>query len=297
MAEAGFFRTSFRGFHKMDVLQYIDELQQRQKAELEDLQHRLDEAEKQASQVETKAVQSEERLREVEGSYEQENARLRLKTEEQASKIESLEQKAAACSVLEKEIADLRLREETCRRMRQEQDAVREELTRLKEANRVWNEEKSALLRQLESAKRTVRETGEQNNRLSAEKLETAAKVRGMERRVQELSEANERYEKLVGDVGGFIMEIRSMGQHFLDAAYKRSDVCLDAVAGAADRLEQELASCRKGLEAARQELLDQAGAAGVRLEEWVRTLDRTAEKLRTRAVSLSEKSVPESNT
>ena len=229
----------------------------------------------------------------MEGNYEQENARLRLKSEEQASKIESLEQKAAACSALEKEIADLRQREETGRRMRQEQDALRAELTRLREESRAWNEEKNALLRQLETAKRTVRETGEQNNRLSAEKLETAAKVREMERRVLELSDANGRYEKLVGDVGGFIMEIRSMGQHFLDAAYKRSDVCLDAVAGAADRLEQELASCREGLASARQDLLDQAGAAGVRLEEWVRTLDKTAEKLRDRTV-LTEK-LPES--
>lgn len=107
----------------------------------------------------------------------------------------------------------------------------------------------------MEASKRTARETGEQNNRLSAEKLEMTAKAREMDRRCRELTEANERYEKLVGDVGSFIMEIRSMGQHFLDAAYKRSDSCLDAVAGAADRLEQELASCRGNLETARQEL------------------------------------------
>lgn len=59
---------------------------------------------------------------------------------------------------------------------------------------------------------------------------------------------------------------------------------------GRADRLEQELASCRGNLETARQELLDQAGAAGVRLEEWVQTLDETAEKLRARPISPSDK-------
>ena len=74
----------------MDVLQYIDELQQRQKAELEDWQQRLAEAEEQAAQIRDGAAQNEERLREVEGSFEQENARLRLKTEEQAAKIEAL---------------------------------------------------------------------------------------------------------------------------------------------------------------------------------------------------------------
>ncbi len=274
----------------MDVLQYIDELQQRQKAELEDWQQRLAEAEEQAAQIRDGAAQNEERLREVEGSFEQENARLRLKTEEQAAKIEALEAKAAACNAMEEELAGLRSREEACRRMRQEQEAVREELARLRETARALGEEKNALLRQLEASKRTARETGEQNNRLSAEKLEMTAKAREMDRRCRELTEANERYEKLVGDVGSFIMEIRSMGQHFLDAAYKRSDSCLDAVAGAADRLEQELASCRGNLETARQELLDQAGAAGVRLEEWVQTLDETAEKLRARPISPSDK-------
>ena len=68
MAESGFFRTSFRGFDKMDVLQYIDELQQRQKTELEDLQQRLAEAEEQAAQARNEAAGQEERLREAEGS-------------------------------------------------------------------------------------------------------------------------------------------------------------------------------------------------------------------------------------
>lgn len=56
----------------MDVLQYIDELQQRQKAELEDWQQRLAEAEEQAAQIRDGAAQNEERLREVESSFEQE---------------------------------------------------------------------------------------------------------------------------------------------------------------------------------------------------------------------------------
>ena len=229
----------------------------------------------------------------MEESFEQENARLRLKTEEQAAKLESLEQKASACSAMEEELAGLRSREESCRRMRQEQDAVREELARLRETGRALREEKEALLRQLEMSKRTARETGEENNRLSAEKVESAAKLRELDRRCRELAEANERYAKLVGDVGSFIMEIRSMGQHFLDAAYKRSDSCLDAVAGAADKLGRELDACRVHLDSARQDLLDQAGAAGVRLEEWVQTLDETAEKLKVKTAFASRQSDP----
>ena len=127
----------------MDVLQYIDELQQRQKAELEDWQQRLAEAEEQAAQIRDGAAQNEERLREVEGSFEQENARLRLKTEEQAAKIEALEAKAAACNAMEEELAGLRSREEACRRMRQEQEAVREELACLRETARALGEEKT----------------------------------------------------------------------------------------------------------------------------------------------------------
>ena len=293
MAETGFFRTSLRGFHKMDVLHYIDDLQQKQKAELEEMQQRLAEADERVSQAENRAEESAARLREVVESFEQENARLRLKTEEQAAKLESLEQKASACSAMEEELAGLRSREESCRRMRQEQDAVREELARLRETGRALREEKEALLRQLEMSKRTARETGEQNNRLSAEKVESASKLRELDRRCRELAEANERYAKLVGDVGSFIMEIRSMGQHFLDAAYKRSDSCLDAVAGAADKLGRELDACRVHLDSARQDLLDQAGAAGVRLEEWVQTLDETAEKLRVKTAFASRQSDP----
>lgn len=83
------------------------------------------------------------------------------------------------------------------------------------------------------------------------------------------------------------------MGQHFLDAAYKRSDSCLDAVAGAADKLGRELDTCRVHLGLRQTGFARSGRGGGLRLEEWVQTLDETAEKLKVKTAFASRQSDP----
>ncbi len=45
-----------------------------------------------------------------------------------------------------------------------------------------------------------------------------------------ELEAENRRYDELVGDVGSLVMEVRSMGQRFLDTACRRGESGIEAL-------------------------------------------------------------------
>ena len=87
MAERKFFRTTFRGFSKEDVLSHIDTLRAQQQEELKDMQEQVEQAKQEsaAARAEADAVialPSEqlaelEQLREAVASYEKETAQLK----------------------------------------------------------------------------------------------------------------------------------------------------------------------------------------------------------------------------
>ena len=95
--------------------------------------------------------------------------------------------------------------------------------------------------------------------------------------RLAELEAENKRYTDMVGDVGTFIVEIRSLGQSFLEAAYKRSEGCLDALDDAVAELECQVGEAKTAMEDARTALSDCSSSAGVRLEELVQKLEDAA--------------------
>lgn len=104
-------------------------------------------------------------------------------------------------------------------------------LRRLSEENRQLKEELEALRRQAEVSSSGKEALNKENVRLSEEN-------RRFGNRLAELEAENKRYTDMVGDVGTFIVEIRSLGQSFLEAAYKRSEGCLDALDDAVAELE-----------------------------------------------------------
>ena len=92
MAERKFFRTTFRGFSKEDVLAHIDTLRAQQQEELQDMQEQVELAKQEsaAARAEADAVialpaeqlAELEQLREAVASYEQETAQLKHDLEE-----------------------------------------------------------------------------------------------------------------------------------------------------------------------------------------------------------------------
>ena len=279
MAEEGSFRTSFSGFHKADVLSYIDAMNSRHEQEL---QARVQETEQlrqavaaqenyvaELKQQYEQAMKETEELRQTNQELQRQNEQshrqetesrrlmdeveiLRMEREALNARIDGMKQRIESVSSLEEELAGLR---------RQEQEwAVRSEQSR----ERAQEEE-----RQL-AALRT------ENDKL-ASALDEAQKARdALVRERDALLESNRRYEALSGDVGSFVMELHSMGQRFLETAYKRSDACLNAVEAVVGSLSSQLSGARAQTEQARQELLDQGAMAGMRLDELVQRLEES---------------------
>lgn len=104
-----------------------------------------------------------------------------------------------------------------------ESDAFQEKLRELEarleteKELRVGGDEKSDSLR---AENERLREA------LTAQKNEMAEK----EAEIERLLAANRSYEGLMGDLGAFLVEIRSMGQRYLESTYARAGGCLDTI-------------------------------------------------------------------
>ena len=95
------------------------------------------------------------------------------------------------------------------------------------------------------------------------------------DRRIRELEAENRRYDELVGDVGSLVMEVRSMGQRFLDTACRRGESGIEALEEGLASMEGMLQQARDRVEETRSQLREQEEAAGLRLEELVQSLEQ----------------------
>lgn len=93
MADRKFFRTTFRGFSKADVLEHIDTLRAQQQEELKEMQEQVDQAKEESAAARAEA-----------------DAVIALPAE-QLAELESLREKVAA---YEKETAELKQQLEQC---------------------------------------------------------------------------------------------------------------------------------------------------------------------------------------
>ncbi len=280
MAEEGSFRTSISGFHKTDVLSYIDAMQSRHNEELRgrdleigqlrqavtaqetyvaelkgQIDRSLEEAETLRRENETLRAEFEKTNRQEDDCrhLSEEAEILRLEKAEFSARLEDMQRRMDSVSALEEELAGLRRQEQEWA-ARCESEQLREEAERRERA--AWQEEKAALVSRLDEL---------------AGRLEEAEKQRDA------LKESNQRYDTLVGDVGSFVMELHSIGQRFLETAYQRSDACLNAVEGVVGSLSSRLGEARMQTDKARQELADQGTTAGLRLDELVQRLEESA--------------------
>ena len=252
MAEQGSFRRAINGFNKTDVLEYIDALQSRYSAEIEEYKKQADELKEQLN-----AWQSEyEGLKNEVERYKAEIERMSRDSEQQKQAADA--QHSAGLEQLTQEIETLRL--ENSRHLSKIADL---------ESGRASQEELSRKAEQL----------SERNERLLSLLRQEKARSEGLEKRVAELEAKNKKYDGLVGDAGAFIFEMYSMGQRFLEIAYKRSDNYLESLEQTLKTLTSQLAQAKEKVKNARQELLDYGAVAGLRLDELMQSFEASAGK------------------
>ncbi len=289
MSENGTFRTSLRGFNKMDVLRYIDDVNARHATELEEARRETqaarDELAGQAQQLAEgrTAVEQNAELNERCAALEKELAAAREQSQkadglaadnaqlrDQLQGMRRLADDAAAAQRAAEQARTVREKEAGELRIRLEEQATQLETQAAQLAEQATLIEQEA--RRREGENREAVSLREENDRLKAAAAEQETELR-------RLQEANRRYDELVGDVGAFIMEIRAMGQRYLSTSYSRAEQSLDAAEDALSVLHSGLETARGELETARSELEDNSEAAGLRLEEWERELERSGLK------------------
>ena len=281
--ETGAFRTSFRGFHKEDVLAYIDAQQAHHGEELDELRRQLEEAEQRAAETADKLEEAQRLNRETEEQLriqQVENAQAAARAEEAVRGLEEARRQVEAAEDVRRENRRL---EEKIRLLEQEVQAGREK-SAAGEAE--WQRRAQQAETGLSEARAAAAKAQEEADQLRRRAQENSSSADQLRRQLDESRAAaasweasSRRYEQLVGDVGGFIMEIRAMGQRFLETSYKRSEGCLDALDDAVNALERQLADNRADVEQARQELLDSSAAAGLRMEDLLQELEEAGER------------------
>lgn len=288
MAESGIFRTSIGGFNKADVLKYIDDLQMQAQESAHTLQEQLEQAEQRSRQLEEQMQQGALRQAELEASFQQENARLRLQAEESSRKLSAANQQIEELESLKHTNAQLQQELDLCRHKQQDKFYSEQEIIRLKQSCISSQKENQRL--ETENAELRV-SLGQMRKKLSecentasreaeAKEREWRTQLDKLQAQCEELEAVNARYVSMVGDVGNFILEIRAVGQRFLETAYKRSSACLDTVSGVVEALETGLGTCQREMEEVRRELTDQSSVAGMKLEEWVQALETMGQEL-----------------
>ncbi len=234
MAEVGNFRTVLRGFHKQDVLEYIDSIRK-------------------------ETMVSEEQLNELNERREQ--------CEQQATELETLRQaladKQAEVDQLQATVTELNDQMGNINVVRAEASRAKEEAEQLRNRMTAADESSGRRLQAVEEDKRVL---AQRVVELEIELRDTKSEVATVKENAESALADSERYAALVGNVGTFLMEIRSMGQGYLEAAQKRGTDSIQQMEQAVSSLQEHLAACREVVETARRELQEQDGVAEQRI-------------------------------
>ncbi len=280
MAEEGSFRTSISGFHKADVLSYIDTMQSRHDEELRgrDLEiGRLRQAVTAQETYVTELKEQTDRSLEEAESLRRENETLRAEMEKINRQEDDCRRLSEEAEILRMEKTELTARLEEMRRRLDSVASLEEELAGLRRQEQEWAARCEAEQQREEAGERERAFWQKEKAELVAGLHELADQLEETEKQRIALLESNRRYEALAGDVGSFVMELHTMGQRFLETAYQRSDACLNAVEGVVGSLSSRLGEARAQTDKARQELADQGTTAGLRLDELVQKLEESA--------------------
>ncbi len=270
MSDSGVFRSAIGGFHKQDVLRYIDELQAEHLREREELEAQLAEVQTELAEaqeahrtlMETAAAEAEA-TQQQKAEWEADSAQLQRLVDEQNS----------ANRMLRTQIQDVR---EDLSRLQTETAPLRKQLEATK-----W--EAASMQARLDEAAAHEAVYQQQLSAIADLKKQLGEAVKAQQQAEKQRLEAeavSQRYAELIGDIGSFIMEVRSMGRHVLSSAHTRGNEALTAVNAAVALLQQQLSETTVRLEAAGEELSRDNQGAEQRLEELAQSLSRSADAI-----------------
>lgn len=248
MAQSGIFRTSMRGFNKQEVLQYIEEMNNRSASQ------------ETAATTQIAALQQEvTQLREV---YESTRQALAA-SEENATQLQNLVNDYRRTV---KDLGDSAAKADALNRERVELHAQKVQAEQSVAALKVKTETQEAQIAALSAELET--------QRVSAQQLEVYARQQDAAR--QALAE-NRRYRALIGHVGTFVADVRQMNQSILDSTCREGVELTEAIEAQLTILEAQLADSRQELAQLRQGLLERQNAVNDRLDTMMQRLEQNA--------------------
>ena len=312
MVEQGSFRNALNGFNKSDVLEYIDAMQSRYANDLTAIQNQTSELQKtidgqqgendklliKIEKLESEAAFLKEENADLKQSvrdnlrYDEDLQRLtnevealRIENKQSTAKIVEMQEQVKSAEELKNQLDQLRAQAEF------NSTSMKADSSRIDEANMVienlTNENRELLNRinDMQSAIQDNEASDKQQaeieiNNLQNENRDLCTKLEELNTQLEETQKQLEQTSKnsvLVGNAGAFIMEMYSMGQHFLEIAYKRSDGCLDSMEESLSSLSEQTTQARDKVVNARQALLDYGSLAGLKLDELIQTLENSA--------------------
>lgn len=285
MEDKGSFRTSLNGFHKKDVLDYIDSLQSQFQQELEAQMQELQSVRSEYAQVKEQvdALQRDkEEAQSLQAEAETLSRQMQQQLDDMKRTVGNMQLQVAAVEDLRRENRRLHEKEEML--TKEMEDQTRRQHHEIESAYtgrlNAMQAERDRLAVESESLRADMVQLKEAAVQKDNGQKQLAEQLLASRKEASAWQEKAEKYESLLGDVGGFIVEIRAMGQRFLETSYKRSECCLDALDDAVAALERQMAENRSDVEMARQELLDNSTAAGLRMEELVQALEDAAAEI-----------------
>ena len=241
MAESGEFRSSLHGFHRQDVLRYIEALKSEHQAREDMLLRQLDEARQAAAAAQALSVGQADEL-----------ARLR---EQHSALSESHTQ-------LEELVHEHNRQNRLMRDQLEQYKAAAQELKQTQETLADRERELQSL-----SNLRTRCETAEQTLQQSR------TYGRQLTSRLRALEEENARLRAALDGICARIDEVQVCGQSFLAASCRYSEERLTALEDSVSVLEAQLGETRQRIGEERAAVARQNDAAGVRLQELLSSL------------------------
>lgn len=254
MKQNGQFRTSLHGFHKKDVLAYLEQLNNREFAELQ-------ETKEQFQQVNAE----NERLRQQCAVYEQQCKRAKEDTETLQSAIDEYVQTA------------------------KDRRAEAEELIQLRREKQMWKLKESAMAR----SGAAMAELQREHDQLKEQCALLQQKLRAVEQQfvaVQKEKEAlrgqfetvrerSERQREMVAHIRDFIAEIRSMEQEMIQSCYQKSETELKEMYILMSQWESKAGQTKERLCSLQKELMEQCRDTDCRLDRLAREWNITTEE------------------
>lgn len=299
----GGFRTQLGGFHKEDVIAYIQSLKEEHSRELEELRAR----------EERRCAAYEKALEDANSALREQYERLQTGEADHESLQTQLAEQLAANRELQAQVDDLTLdaadREELAR-LRQINTDMEAELEQLAARYRlleqgaqlsakdrddlaarlqqITQERDDLLLRlsqaeeedkmHLRQAEEELRRQREQLERSARGQLEQAEEeLRGQREQTETVRAENDRYRQLLNGAGGFVADLRGMGRRYLDDASSRCDSRLAALAEAVDSLKDQLTAAAADLADARDALREQSSRDTEHMDALGDEMSRTA--------------------